>query len=69
MISIRLRDQSPEVRALCLRLMFKLYDSEPDGLDWLIEALISLYPSLPEIALYGFSCVMESARFYRWQKN
>ena len=57
-ISIRLKDKSQEVRVRCLKLMLKLYESNPEQLDWLIESLIALYPTIKDIALYGFSCVM-----------
>jgi sister-chromatid-cohesion protein PDS5 len=38
--------------------MLHLYGSDPEGFEWIVDSIISLYPAIRDISLYGFSRVI-----------
>lgn len=58
LLSKRLSDKSHEVRVKCLKLILNIYEKDPENLEWLMETVISLYPAIKDISLYGFSFLM-----------
>lgn len=57
-IAERLRDKSAEVRIPCMKLLLSCYEAKPKKFLWLFDSLISLYPTVKDISLFGFSTIM-----------
>ncbi|OHS99323.1 hypothetical protein TRFO_34264 [Tritrichomonas foetus] len=59
LLSLRLRDKSPDIRIKCLEIMMRLVETNPNNFVWLLLDLIQLFHTVKEISLFGFSVMIK----------
>jgi len=59
LVATRLKDKCGDVRSRALKILYKLYDQSVDEYRWLEESILSLYPTIKDISLYGFELISQ----------